>query len=371
MTPASQSTQSWLPLLGTSPTLSLPYRSYYKSGQPFALIPDSVVAHRQLAPFLPAQSLIARTFRYGLTLAPQLFSKLGKSTSLAFSPENGLVQFLTKMGGATMEQVATTPLILLGNPHGEAPRMVMLCRNAHGKPVAAVKIGKDVTARKLIQAESTFLKSAPAPIQNDIPKFLGDYSDPTILAFGMECVLGGTPRSHDFSKLPQMLHRWTSPAVPRPLNEFPAWQRLRIALQAAGIPFPKRLEAAEQIRLQPVITHGDLTPWNIKITSQGQWKVFDWERGEVVGIPGWDWFHYLIQSMILLQRWDLCQIQKSLFEILRQSDFLSYARHTKIEDITPILLWTYLIYHWQVLQPTERTDIHTALAQWAFDSTKS
>ena len=35
--------------------------------------------------------------------------------------------------------------------------------------------------------------------------------------------------------------------------------------------------------------------------QDGSWVVLDWERGEPEGLPGWDWFHYVVQTGVLVE----------------------------------------------------------------------
>ena len=54
--------------------------------------------------------------------------------------------------------------------------------------------------------------------------------------------------------------------------------------------------------VQATIQHGDFAPWNIKAGPDGHLTTSTRERGELRGVPGWDWFHYVIQSAILVAR---------------------------------------------------------------------
>jgi len=69
---------------------------------------------------------------------------------------------------------------------------------------------------------------------------------------------------------------------------------------AAGVGGGERVTAARaparrcRSRVYPALTHGDFAPWNVKV-SRRQWTVLDWERGELAGRAGWDWFHFVMQ----------------------------------------------------------------------------
>lgn len=59
--------------------------------------------------------------------------------------------------------------------------------------------------------------------------------------------------------------------------------------------------------------HGDFAPWNMKEVSN-QLFLFDWEYAAFEASPGWDLFHFLIQSMLLLKKWHAGQIHAAFRE---------------------------------------------------------
>ena len=83
------------------------------------------------------------------------------------------------------------------------------------------------------------------------------------------------------------------------MSETPDWARLEEACAGNSL-FSVVAGELGRRSVHPAIHHGDFAPWNIKVSPAGAWTVLDWERGELTGIPGWDWFHYVIQSAILV-----------------------------------------------------------------------
>lgn len=49
--------------------------------------------------------------------------------------------------------------------------------------------------------------------------------------------------------------------------------------------------------------------------------VLDWERGELAGIPAWDWFHFVLQPAILVAREDTAALVRRLEGLLASADF--------------------------------------------------
>ena len=108
----------------------------------------------------------------------------------------------------------------------------------------------------------------------------------------------------------------------------------------------------KKIYRHPVIYHGDFAPWNIKV-SHGSWHALDWERGELSGIPGWDWFHYVIQSAVLIKREPVDQLVARVERMLASQNFMRYADRAKITGTERMLLLAYLNYSVQILKQTE------------------
>jgi len=102
----------------------------------------------------------------------------------------------------------------------------------------------------------------------------------------------------------------------------------------------------------PVIYHGDFTPWNIKV-SPDAWHVLDWERGEMAGMPGWDWFHWMIHVSVLVHRHGTVESVAFLEAALRSADFQEYAKAARIAGLEHMLLSGYLIYLHEFIVPPE------------------
>jgi aminoglycoside phosphotransferase (APT) family kinase protein len=127
-----------------------------------------------------------------------------------------------------------------------------------------------------------------------------------------------------------------------------------------------RIESAS---FHPTLYHGDFAPWNVKAQADGTWRVLDWERGEFVGMPSWDWFHYHVQVGLLVQRWDTPTHAHSLCSLLADRGFLRYADAAGVRSLLRDLLLAYLLYSMHILGPKESLPAKQALldtlaAQW-------
>src|SRR5262249_28337198 len=129
-------------------------------------------------------------------------------------------------------------------------------------------------------------------------------------------------------------------------------QQLRAAAGAHQL-FPTLRNELEERHVQATIQHGDFAPWNIKVQPSGDWVVLDWERGELKGIPGWDWFHYFVQTSILVGRVGVTEIVTRLEALLQSELFRNYASRSGIAGFKRSLIKAYLLYVCEVIRPAE------------------
>jgi aminoglycoside phosphotransferase (APT) family kinase protein len=127
-----------------------------------------------------------------------------------------------------------------------------------------------------------------------------------------------------------------------------------LAATCADHPIFKSNSSILQARnFRATIYHGDFTPWNIRVATDGAWTVLDWERGEVNGLPAWDWFHYLVQKSILVQHRTAESVADRLDALLALSDFKTYAATSGVMGYERALCLLYLLHHLEVVRPSE------------------
>lgn len=63
------------------------------------------------------------------------------------------------------------------------------------------------------------------------------------------------------------------------------------------------LPVLESFQTPITVIHGDFAPWNLRL-HQGELGAFDWEYGEVRGLPLIDEIHYRLQTGWLLENWN-------------------------------------------------------------------
>src|SRR2546430_1622506 len=105
--------------------------------------------------------------------------------------------------------------------------------------------------------------------------------------------------------------------------------------------------------IQAAIQHGDFALWNLKVSPTGSWTALDWERGNVNGIPGWDWFHYVIQTSILVRKMPIATLENRIEELLLSPVFRQYAEKAGIVAVEKALVLMYLAHIMEVIKPAE------------------
>ena len=240
--------------------------------------------------------------------------------------------------------------ILAGNPGAAGQRFILLVFGDAKTPAAIVKVGLDAEAKKLIEREAAFLESVPRGSRS-IPAVRGQFEQPRLRGLAMRFVDGESPRALDESAIPDLLTAWLHPHHTLAIGLTRTWWELEknCGVHPAFVALEKRL--ANRI-VHPAIFHGDFAPWNIKV-SEGVWTVLDWERGELNGLPGYDWFHYIIQTRILVGKKSTTALVQELSSLLGSTAFQQYATRAGIAGVERELVVAYLLHHNEVIRPGE------------------
>jgi hypothetical protein len=344
------------------------YRVHRKNGQVFALVPAGPRIQARVAPLLPAQSAVARLYRTVTSLTGRCGIGFPFETeSVTLSPENAVVALCNKLSGS-----ASPPLLLPGNPNGYAPRLILIGLDPEGQPTAVVKAGHRAAARQLVRQEAIILrKLSETSLTRIAPHCLGAVDTDDVSAFAMEFVRGASPAGPPSpARLQNFLTACIDTARTIPLAESPLWAQLTRQQSQPSQRFSlSAFSRFSSTPIHPCIFHGDFAPWNVREAEDGSWTAIDWERGDFDGIPGWDWLHFVLQPAVLVKKWDALRVLHLAHQTVSSPNFLTYlnaavpGRYHR--EFTEFLLRSYLLYNWHVLQPTERKEVHEALAQWA------
>ncbi len=322
-----------------------------KRGRPFLLLPAQPSAAAAALELYPAQMLRARLAKAALRCLLRAGWPAGtERLTFTLASEAPFTRFVRARSGAEVPRVPCFG-VLAGNPAMESQRFLVLVFDAKQRPVAVVKAGLTQPARPLIQMEGAFLALAAGKLAG-IPQLRDHFESARVSAFGLDYFAGRSPRPGEESALPALLGGWVDTTRTTPVAALPDWMRLEKA--SAKNPWLTPVAKSLHTRaLHPAIHHGDLAPWNIKVSAEGKWTVLDWERGELAGLPGWDWFHYLLQTGILVERLATAALIRRVEELLDSDAFKAYAQQAGIAGLERPLVLAYLLHCVEVIKPAE------------------
>ena len=211
------------------------------------------------------------------------------------------------------------PIIYFGTPCSTRKAVAILIDSINLQPCIICKVPLADLAEESIKREYNILRYlkknnpgvAPTPILLD--KESG--------ASVQEAIIG-SPLSRTFSSLnwrflEQLAFSNNTTSVfeqsQRLLNSLSETDRLKSKTKI----YLERLlkECNDTTPLPQICVHGDFAPWNIKKIENGSLMAFDWERGDINGLPVYDFFYFfIIQSYLFNDKLNLNRIFKLLPE---------------------------------------------------------
>lgn len=349
---SSPSENTWLELFAAGPDepkVAVALRVMRRGGQPFLYLPTHNRAAARALDLYPAQTRKARLAKTLLTLSYRFsFLPRGGGETFLLPAKNLFLASLALTAGLPAGQIPEFA-VLAGNPHAPGRRYVFLLFDADAKPVAVVKAGNTERARELIQHEATLLRELGGK-QNALPKLRDEIVCHPVVAFSTDFITGASPAGDGTEMLSSILTAWLDESREVNMSELPAWQRLlRTETES---PLPECVRALTSLRTHPALMHGDFAPWNVKV-ADGRWTVLDWERGERVGVPGWDWLHFILQPAILVQRAEPATMIAMLERLFATPAFAHYAAKARIAGQEWSWAAAYLCYCLRITRQTE------------------
>ncbi len=318
-------------------------------------LPNNLRAARHALQLYPAQTTKARAARAFV----QTLIRLGLLTVLSKRP----LSLATKSPFAaflqSLARTSTLPdfAVLIGNPHAPGTRFIFLIFDKAGLPAYIVKAGLSPEARELVRREHRIL-SENSHRFSGLPAPLGFAEESEHTALALPYIEGRSPTADDATHAATLLSSWRTDTDPVPLGALPAWQ----TLDTTDPIFQSLPQDLTSLKIHPVLMHGDFAPWNIRVGSHGTWTAFDWERGQFPGVPAWDWFHYVVQTSILVRKESPKKTLLRLQSLLTSRDFQTYADLTGIRSHEHSLLIAYLLHARQLRQTEGALQLETLLA---------
>ena len=320
-----------------------------RNGHPFLFLPACGPGARAVLKLYSPQSLKARVSKRLLEFwLSGPWSRLSRTDAFPLSPDAPLWKFIGSFAPGSM----TAPLfgLLAGNPNTPGQRFIVLVLDSNRRPFLVLKVGLTVEARRLIDREYLFLKAQSDKFPG-LPKIVSNLKEEPVRALALEYIFGKPPRKEDLKGLAGLLKSWLSFRERVRLADVPIWKNLS-ALTAfkEDRSFPEALGNRE---VAVTLYHGDLAPWNIRVNTNHEWIALDWERGETIGVPGWDWFHFHLQTHILAKGSPVSAIVEDLEKILLDPEFREYAKQTGIAGMEKPLVTAYLWHMVHIIRPAE------------------
>jgi hypothetical protein len=326
-----------------SSSIHVEFHIVRRGGVPLLYLPSETRCAANALALYPAQSTRARFAKTILAAALRMGLRPGlERFQFRPSPNDSFAAFLRKAAGTTaLPRFA----VLAGNPNAPARRFVFLVFGPDGSPRAVVKTGINDSARALLAQEEAVLQSIAERLPSS-PKIHGRFESPSARAIALEFIPGESPK-RDASVLQRLLSSWLITDRRVLITELPAYQRL--------LPLIKDSPAADALvnaRFHPALVHGDFAPWNIKAAGD-HWTVLDWERGELEGVPAWDWFHFELQHALLVGHESDTALFTRCKQLLNSEHFVAYAKAAEITHHVRPLMLAYLANCLRVTNQTE------------------
>jgi hypothetical protein len=333
------------------------WRLITRHGRPFLLLPPGRTAARTGLNIYSAQRKRAKLWRQ---LLPMLFQTplagVFERVHVQADAASAFMQFLAQQSGVPAERIFPSAIKL--SEVGSRSRLVLLLCDEGGRPTRVVKVGLNAAGREATDREADFLTQLPAEKIGGI-RLTGRLATPELSAFATDYFPGTSPQ--DDAGLEHLFHDWLNPAETSALESLAVWDEL-----ASGA--EKNLEVWQHLQsalagktVRATLYHGDFAPWNIRVVNSRNLQAFDWERGSRHGVPGWDWFHFTIQTAILAKRYSAERAAAEVEQLIHSARFKKYAAAAGISDIVQPLLLAYLLHQHWVIKPLEGSATTTEL----------
>ena len=326
------------------------WRLIRRNRWPFLLLPATAPDVRVGLELYSAQRRRAKIWR---ALLPLLFKTPAATLfeRVRFEADAGaeIMQFLAQQSGMPAERIQVSA-IKFGGLTQQSRITLLLCDETR-RPVSVVKVGLNSAGREATNREADLLEKLPSATLGCI-RMTGRLKTSELSAFATAYFPGNSPAND--AGMEQLFHAWLNPGPPVPLASLNTWCDLAAEAARADSGTWRVLSAALAGRtVRTTLYHGDFAPWNIRAVNAQNLQVFDWERGLLQGIPGWDWFHFFVQTAILARRHSIERVAAEVEQLLDSDRFKKYAAEAGISDFVRPLLLAYLLHQELVIKPLD------------------
>ncbi len=353
----------------SGPTIEFTWLLIRRRNRPFLLLPVVTKGVHFGLELYSAQRRRAKIWR---AVMPQLLrtpaAAIFHRVRFAADENSEIIRFLSEQSGLPPARLPT-PAIKFGGRGNDKSRFVLLICDQTNRPVKVVKVGLDAMGRAATEREADLLEKLPVNTLGCI-RMTGRLVTSRLSAFATAFFPGDSPE--DDAGLETLFHSWINPGPAAPIESLDAWHELETEVAGANPAAWRSLRPALAGKnLRSTLHHGDFAPWNIRAINSQNLQAFDWEGGALVGVPGWDWFHFIVQTSILARRHSVQRVSAEIEELLQSPRFNQYAATTGISPIVKPLMLAYLLRHRWVVKPLEgarqTVELYELLAaHWGF-----
>jgi hypothetical protein len=327
------------------------WRLVSRQGRPLLLLPEEGMDLRVGLELYSAQRRRAKIWRAALpklirSPAGSLFHRI----SFEADVNSEFVRFLSDQSGVPAEQLRT-PAIKFGGLGEQKTRLALLICDQTNRPAKVIKVGLNDEGRAATEREADTLAQLPPEVIGCI-RMSGRQATTKWSAFATPFFPGESPENDAGMEI--VFHSWLKLGKPTAVEEFESWRLLEKKVPADQSEKLSVLASAlGGKRIHSTLYHGDFTPWNLRAINALNLQAYDWESGYQRGIPGWDWFHFFVQTSILVKRHSPERVAAELDQLIQSPRFFKYAQAAGIEKIIEPLLLAYLLHQEHVVRPLQ------------------
>ena len=337
------------------------WRLVRKNGRPFLLLPQHSADIRTGLYLYSAQRQRAKIWR---ALLPAMIrmpvASLFERVSFQADTASEMMRFMAQQSGIPAGELATAAIKV--SEVGNRSRLVMLLCDESGRPTRVIKAGLNAAGKAATDREADLLEKLPPHTLGCI-RMTGRLSAPTLSAFATDYFPGESP--NDDAGMEHLFHAWLSSDSPVAIEALPLWRGLTANCGHLEY-WPSLNQALAGKRMRTTLYHGDFAPWNTRVVNSQNLEAFDWERGTLQGIPGWDWFHFIVQTAILARRHSVPRVAAEVEQLLASARFQKYAEAAGISEIVQPLVLAYLLHQCWVIKPLDGGKATAELFEFLF-----
>ena len=327
------------------------WRLISRQGRPLLLLPEDGMDLRVGLELYSAQRRRAKIWRAALpkiihSPAAGLFQRV----SFEADVNSEFVRFLAEQSGVPAEQLRA-PAIKFGGLGEKKTRLALLVCDQTNRPAKVIKVGLNAAGRAATEREADTLAQLPTEVIGCI-RMSGRQATEKWAAFATPFFPGESPENDAGMEI--VFHSWLTLGELTAVEDFESWHELEKKIPSAQ---SEKLAAVAGAlagkKIRSTLYHGDFAPWNLRAINALNLQAYDWEVGYLRGIPGWDWFHFIVQTSILVKRHSPARVAAELDQLIQSPRFLKYAQAAGIESIIEPLLLAYLLHQEHVICPLQ------------------